>query len=149
MELGNHQSYLLRPVHKEDLIELVVVSNPKIPHEERKKAFNITNELIIDVKVSTDELMKGIMTSAVKKFPVKFYLPCPQCEVLATCYSGESYADRLMQCFALQLINILICQNITSYLCPVSNHVPKLCNQLSTNNIYAYICCCRRICTCC
>ena len=82
MELGNYQSYLLRPVHKEDLIELVILSNPKIPHEEKKEAFNITNELIIDVKTSIDELMKEIMTSAVKKFPVKCYLRCPQCEVL-------------------------------------------------------------------
>ena len=46
---------------------------------------------------------------------------------------------RQTQCFALQLINILICQNITSCLCPVSNHVPKQCNQLSTDNIYMHI----------
>ena len=82
MELGNYQSYLLRPVHKEDLIELVVVSNPKIPHEEKKEALSITNKLIIDVKAFIDQLMKEIMTSAVKKFPVKCYLPCSQCEVL-------------------------------------------------------------------
>ena len=82
MELGNHQSYLLRPVHKEDLIELVVISNPKIPHEEEKAAISITNELIIDVKTFIDELMKEVMTSAVKEFPVKCYLPCPECEVL-------------------------------------------------------------------
>ena len=55
-----------------------------LPHEEKKKAFNIINELITDVKTSIaiDELMKEIMTSAVKKFPVKCYLPCTQCEVL-------------------------------------------------------------------
>ena len=79
MELGNHQSYLLRPVHKQDLIELVVLSNPKIPHEEEIAAISITNELISDVKTFIDELMKEIMTSAVKKFPVKCYFPCPQC----------------------------------------------------------------------
>ena len=82
MELGNHQSYRLRPVHKEDLIELVVISNPEMSHKEEKAAISITNELISDVKTSIDELMKEVMTSAVKEFPVKCYLPCPRCEVL-------------------------------------------------------------------
>ena len=129
MELGNHQSYLLRPVHKQDLIELVVLSNPKIPHEEEIAAISITNELISDVKTFIDELMKEIMTSVVKKFPVKCY------------FLVHSVTDSMLQWrklyrqaqfFALQLTNMLICQNITSCLHPVSYHIPSLaivCSQ--------------------
>ena len=78
MELGNYQSYFLRPIHKEDLIELVVVSREE---EIPAAAISMTNELIVNVEKFIDELMKEIMTSAVMDFPVKCYLPCPQCKV--------------------------------------------------------------------
>ena len=78
MELVNYQSYFLRSIHKEDLIELVVVScEEEIPDA----AISMTNELIINVETFIDELMKEMITSAVKDFPVKCYLPCPQCKV--------------------------------------------------------------------
>jgi len=82
MELGNHQLYLLRPVHKEDLIELVIASNPTMSQQEKVAAISISNQLITDVKAFIDDLMQEIMTSAVKEFPVICYLPCPQCDAL-------------------------------------------------------------------
>ena len=82
MELGNHQWYLLRPVHKEDLIELVIASNPTMSQREKVAAISISNQLITDVKAFIDDLMQEIMTSAVKEFPVTCYLPCPLCDAL-------------------------------------------------------------------
>ena len=82
MELGNH-SYLLRPVHKDDLIELTVVCNRALSNQE--ELATLSNELIFNVKAFIDDLMLEIMTSAAKEFPVTCYLPCPsQCGVLHT-----------------------------------------------------------------
>ena len=81
MELGNFHFYLLRPVHEDNLIELTIVSDCTSTHE--KELVTLSNELIFDVKTFIDDLMQEIMTSAVKEFPVKCYLPCPrQCSVL-------------------------------------------------------------------
>ena len=82
MELGNHQLYQLRLVHKEDLIELVIASNPTMSQQEEVAAISISHQLITDVKTFIDDLMQEIMTSAVKEFPVICYLPCPQCDAL-------------------------------------------------------------------
>ena len=82
MELGNYQSYLLRPIHEKDLIELVIVSKPTISETEKIAAIWNTKELIIDVKMFIDDLMQEIMTSAVKEFPITCYLPCPECDEL-------------------------------------------------------------------
>jgi len=82
MELGNYQSYLLRPIHKEDQIELTIVSNPAMPGEEEMIAFSNVNELIVGVKAFIDDLMQETMTSVVKEFPITCYLPCPKCAVL-------------------------------------------------------------------
>ena len=82
MELGNH-SYLLRPVHEDDLIELTIVCNRALSNP--KELATLSNELIFNMKVFIDDLMLEIMTSAVKEFPVTCYLPCPrQCGVLHT-----------------------------------------------------------------
>ena len=81
MELGNYHSYLLRPVHEDDLIELTIVSDHAMSHE--KELATLSNELIFNVKTFIDDLMKETMTSAVKEFPVTCYLPCQrQCGVL-------------------------------------------------------------------
>ena len=82
MELGNYQTYLLRPIHNDDLIELTIVSNPAMPHEEEMVAFSNANELIVSVKAFIDDLMQETMTSAVKEFPITCYLPCPKCTML-------------------------------------------------------------------
>ena len=79
MRLGVHQSYQLRPIHKSDLIELTIVSNPKMPEEEKMTALTNTNELITVVKVLIDDLMKESMTATFEQFPVECYLPCPAC----------------------------------------------------------------------
>ena len=79
MRLGVHQSYQLRPIHKSDLIELTIVSNPKMPQEEETTALTNTNELITVVKVFIDDLMKESMTATFEQFPVECYLPCPAC----------------------------------------------------------------------
>ena len=81
MELGNYHSYLLRPVHKDNLIELTLASDHALSHE--IELATLSNELIFNVKTFIDDLTQEIMTSAVKEFPVKCYLPCPrQCGVL-------------------------------------------------------------------
>ena len=79
MRLGVHQSYQLRPIHKSDLIELTIVSNPKMPQEEEMTALTNTNELITVVKMFIDDLMKESMTATFEQYPVECYLPCPAC----------------------------------------------------------------------
>ena len=81
MELGNYHSYLLRAIHKDNLIELTLASDHALSHE--KELATLSNELIFNVKTFIDDLMQEIMTSAVKEFPVTCFLPCPhQCGVL-------------------------------------------------------------------
>ena len=79
MRLGIHQSYQLLPIHKRDLIELTIVSNPKMPQKEEMRAFTNTNELITMVKMIIDDLMKESMTATFEQYPVECYLPCPAC----------------------------------------------------------------------
>ena len=75
--VGKLYSYLLRPVHEDDQIELTIVSDCEL--------VALSNELIFNVKAFIDDLMLEIMTSSVKEFPVTCYLPCPcQCGVLHT-----------------------------------------------------------------
>ena len=77
MRLGLHQSYQLRPIHKKDLIELTIVSNPKMSQEEEMTALTNTNELITVVKMFIDDLMKESMMATFEQYPVECYLPCP------------------------------------------------------------------------
>ena len=79
MKLGLHQSYQLRPIHKSDLIELIILSNPMMPPEEEKIALTNSNELITVVKTFIDELMQESMTVTFEQYPVECYLPCPAC----------------------------------------------------------------------
>ena len=79
MKLGNHQSYQLRPIHNSDVIELTIVFNPMMPHEEEITALTNTNQLITVVKTFIDDLMEESMTATFKQYPVKCYLPCPAC----------------------------------------------------------------------
>ena len=79
MRLGVHQSYQLLPIHKSDLIELSIVSNPKMPQKEEMRAFTNTNELITVVKMIIGDLMKESMTATFEQYPVECYLPCPAC----------------------------------------------------------------------
>ena len=79
MRLGVYQSYQLRPIHKSDLIELTIVSNPMMPEEEEMTALTNTNELITIVKMFIDDLMQESMTATFEQYPVECYLPCPAC----------------------------------------------------------------------
>ena len=79
MKLGVYQSYQLQPVHKSDLIELSIASNPTMPEEEEEIALTNTNELITVVKTFIDDLMQESMTATFEQFPVECYLPCPAC----------------------------------------------------------------------
>ena len=79
MKLGVHQLYQLRPIHKSDLIELTIASNPMMPQEEETTALTNSNELISAVKMFIDDLMQESMTATFEQYPVECYLPCPSC----------------------------------------------------------------------
>ena len=79
MELGNCNSYLLRSVQKDNLIELTIVSGHTLSNEREMSA--LSKKLIFTVKGFIEELMQETMTSAVEEFPVECYFPC-QCNVL-------------------------------------------------------------------
>ena len=79
MRLGVHQFYMLRPIHKSDLIELTIVSSDMMPQEEEMTAFSNTNKLIAAVKMFIDDLMQESMMATFEQYPVQCYLPCPAC----------------------------------------------------------------------
>ena len=79
MKLGGYQSYQLRPIHKINVVELTISSNPIMPQEEEITALAVTNELIAVVKMFIDDLMQESMEATFEQYPVECYLPCPAC----------------------------------------------------------------------
>ena len=79
MKLGVHQSYQLQTIHKSDLIELSIASNPTMSEEEEVTALTNSTKLITVVKMFIDDLMQECMTATFEQYPVECYLPCPAC----------------------------------------------------------------------
>ena len=82
LELGNHQTYEVRPNYKLDSIELTIVPDPIMSSADEVESYKESNELINAVKEFIDDLMKEHMAATYEKCPVECFIPCPDCNEL-------------------------------------------------------------------
>ena len=107
LELGDHQSYQLKPLHEEDVIELSVAREPDLSAEEISQANSDFVNLVTTVHEFIKESVDQNMTTAFKEFSIDCYIPCEECGKLhikyekaikskkALCKAKNTYCDIL------------------------------------------------------
>ena len=82
LELGKLQAYEVRPNYKLNSIELTIIPDPIMSSADEAESYKESKELIKAVKEFIDDLMKEHMAATYEKFPVKCFIPCPDCSEL-------------------------------------------------------------------
>ena len=77
LELGDYQTYQVKPVDKHHYIELTIIPDPAMPPEYEAISYSDSNELITAVKGFIDDLMREHMAATYEKSPVDCFVPCP------------------------------------------------------------------------
>ncbi|XP_065882798.1 uncharacterized protein [Dysidea avara] len=77
LELGDYQTYQVKPNNEQCYIELTIIPDRAMPSEYEEKSYNESKELITTVKGFIDDLMKEHMAATYEKSPVECFVPCP------------------------------------------------------------------------
>ena len=77
LELGDYQTYEVKPVDKHHHIELTIIPDPAMPPEHEVTSYSESKELVIAVKGFIEDLMREHMEATYEKSPVECFVPCP------------------------------------------------------------------------
>ena len=77
LELGDYQTYQVKPNNEQHCIQLTIIPDSAMPLEYEEKSYNDSKELITAVKGFIDDLMKEHMAATYEKSPVECFVPCP------------------------------------------------------------------------
>ena len=95
-ELGNYQSYQLRPLHDIAVVELSIERQPNLTMENEAEANSDCIELVNSVNQFIEEAVKQNMRAVFSKFPIQCYIPCTECGKLHIKYEKATKSKNVL-----------------------------------------------------